>query len=897
MANPADAEFESAADADEASYSHIVLTTSTTNAADLEVTMAVHRALREAGYPVVRIVDTAARAGSGGAVQFRTNLPGGDQRRVLDCLALGLLEATRAASPSESAEPPMVTAQRLLSDFAGHAPVFAAFREYYSSMRWSSDQDRFAQALIEHGTDFDPEVLDRHMTPWELSQAADELGFPDDESTVVRTLTVRAALKRYPALDFRRLSDLTFAASDEGKRMTAVYAHICGMCQARRYGRRRIADELTAKGEIDPTPSIPLSRYPVIEALLVGETGLDAMRAGAIFGPEAAAALIVRSDSGAAHRAMREALCHRLPVELRPSDEDLGELGQKADTLRTIIREVRDRAADPVRREMLTTTLLAALDAYTGKGATAASVRTEALEALARGRHSRDGAEVRETVAMLLRACLASGDIRLSARAEEVIEAAVRDTAQEDPVGLSLVECMTVVLDALEMIEPGSSFSALGRAAHRVFGSVTVAARIATIAETKRDAARQRSTRPLLAAHYQVVTARSEASIKRAELRRDQLAAPAAELSAQARQATRTLEIDLLEWCLDQEAVSTWGTLAYRLFEEVVSRVSLNDPDARTIPADYKRLVAVAEDPRLPGGLRNRVLWRFYESWKSAGEPLNSELAGVVLDIYRIVLGPLDAIREVGPDDGQGLAVASALVAEHSNRIFRSAVDDVVPVLAEYANVIRARAWLIATGGYLGDGTTPRALTTVDEEVPTVDWRHKVLRNLESVARQLSSIEERYEKHLRLQTIRTDPIEYYTWMLEQFDVFWGGMGSEMSPGNQPDRDVRGLYEALREIREHGLVRPPDVGYPATFDPIADGALGTLLAECYRRMVIPREIQYNTTVWQRGLPFVHAALRMMPTSLAQRLAKDYAGTDFGRGVARYANPAGPQTEVL
>lgn len=127
-----------------------------------------------------------------------------------------------------------------------------------------------------------------------------------------------------------------------------------------------------------------------------------------------------------------------------------------------------------------------------------------------------------------------------------------------------------------------------------------------------------------------------------------------------------------------------------------------------------------------------------------------------------------------------------------------------------------------------------------------------------------------------MEAVANHPHEYYPWILKQFAPFWQRIQREVNSENRPTHEVMRLHRTLADDIAKLAIQQD---YTEGFDAVAEGHIDELLRTCYERMVVPHDIQYNTTVWQHGLPFTFQAIHYMPRTVFDQIVAKHAGSSF------------------
>ena len=419
-----------------------------------------------------------------------------------------------------------------------------------------------------------------------------------------------------------------------------------------------------------------------------------------------------------------------------------------------------------------------------------------------------------------------------------------------------------------------------------VFQDAEIGAQLRTLVENAIIALKMRNTMEYRLAleeirKYSFSTSSKEKSPEE-ELARsnlDALAEPIDHLEKELRESRSALILELLKK-LAESGLRVEDGDATQLFSGLVGRFEFSEYEMRQLPLAYYALVELAHHPNLAERQRNEILWRIQAQFEYLRENSRHVLVPVILDMYQIALGPVDAIPIPSGDIRHGMAAIVAIVSKHGRSIFQSATPDQLKVLAGYEYGIRKHIVEIAGLSSVDEITDGKELIVADASDSTI----QILRNLSNVLEELVSIREKYEQYLHIEAVKVSPHIYYPWLLDQFNPFWQKMHWEVGPGNLPSRDISELFRVLKDHVQHKLVYKRTEEYTEAFDAISEGHIDTLLLEGYQRMVVPHDIKDNGTVWREGLSFMHLAVAYMPPTLLARIVAKYPDTAFANYLA-------------
>ena len=880
-------------------FPHIIYELESNSPYDHALVLASYGVMIGAQFPIA--VDLEGRGSDVKAV-VRTGAAERRDQTVQSALFLGLTEATRRRmeAPAEAAgttQIPDVTEYRtqaravageLLDGLTSKRELMEEFRKYYGGLRWDTDQERFVRALFAYGTDFSPDFLEQNLTGNYLHTLVYRLkaGISYKETDKWDKSIPTEIFKRFPELDYRRLQDEKFRATPKGQKLLQEYTELCGDILAHQHKELEI--NITKDGRKVLRPQIPLSHHPIIEALVVDELSIDRPKPKYDFGPSDLIDIVLDSDSQPAHESLVRAINTRLPERHRRVFDGPDEFEHKHRNIRLVLKAYKEAFGDDQRHTLLRRDLARIMDAFTGEGEIATSVREENVawreESKSWGSKATDSSEVykiKDIVRDLIKYGITAPDPEIVARAEDLIAQYVPNNGQElarsDALALNRADLILVLIDALEEVSIGTQSAVFERTGSRVFGDESIGARFRELAATERQAIHMRNIPDVLLALRELGNYGHGKSPEEAEARRrfEELVRPADQLGEGQKQAKNQLVLDLLGQLTDSGVLAQGGEAA-GLFAGLVKRVEFSDYHMHALPVAYHALIELANNPNVTERQRNDILWQMQNQFEYIGSEAVHLLVPVVLDMHQVALGPVDAVRLPTKDTDYGLAAASSIVGKHGHEMFKSASQEQLETLANYGKAIRAHAERIATGAMLEDGEIDDAALDMAR---MQEWQKETMGNLRDVMRELQSIGEHYERYLRIEAVKVYPHVYYPWLLEQMVPFWQKMQWEVGPGNRPSRDIHELYRVLEDyIKNRLVIRKPEE-YTEDFDAVDEGHVDSLIREGYERMVVPHDIKYNTTVWQDGLSFMHAAVAYMPPALLERIKAKYPNTGF------------------
>ncbi len=851
---------------------------------DQASTWASYSAMKASEFPIVADIEDES---SERRVVIRTSSGNRNERAIQSAIFLGLTEATRRRiGQSEQGIESLVqeaqdVAGGLLTELTDRPRLYEAFRNYYGGLRWSTDQGKFVQTLFEHGTDFNSEFLDQSLRGNHVSNLLHhlDLDIPYDQRRDWYEAEPAEIFAKFPQLDYRRLEDESFAGSPEGQALKTAYAKLSGEMLTQRSAH---SSGFLYSNEQEPT--IPLARFPIIEALIVDEVSVDRPHAKYDFGPQDLTELILTSDSKPAHEALIASINARLPKELRQVFDGPDEFGHKHQLIRNLLRSYKATPLSDEGHDQLKQDLISVIDSYTGNGMTAESVRDENEAWRARGfdHDSLEVNKIKDIVKDLLIASIASADPDIIGRAEDLIAqyipAGRRRNSKEDVLALKRADLMLVLLDALNGVSLESRPEVFERLGTKIFRNDAIGRRLEEFAEVRIQSIQIRRSPEALQARNQLekygFSVKDDPKRQNDQDTYDRLIKPANQLDENLRTAKNQLLLNLLVQIAGPDNRGGNREIG-NAFRGLLKRVNFSLNHGRELPQEYTQLIDLAGFPTLSDSQRNDILWHFQEQFQYVSADATHLLVPVILDMYRIALGPIDAVHAPTRETDHGLSAIVSLVGKHGHELFKAASPEQLQTLTRYTEAIKEQVRQLAAGALLTDG---QLVENIDMEGLN-DWQKDTLRIYRHVLEELDIIEGYYDRYLRVEAAKVSPSVYYPLVLEQFAPFWQKMQWEVGPGNRPNPDIRALYEVLADHVRNKLVISGD--YPETFDAVEDGHLDTLLKEGYERMVVPHDIKYNGTVWREGLSFMSQAVSLMPESvLAQMIAK-YPNTPFAK----------------
>ena len=757
-------------------------------------------------------------------------------------------------------------ANRVLKQVTNDSEFFNTFKEYYSGIRWSTDQQKLVRDLFEQSAEYDEGYLEESLTGSDVSNVVYKLDMdiPYDKRRDWYSSSPDEIFAQTPELDYRRLRDKQFKDTSEGQALHDAYRRVIGSKQAEEYENHSPNRPKNA-GELIPKPVVPISRFPVIEALLVDGASFDGPKRKYDMGPQDETKIILDSDSTLAQWALVRNIKTRLPKERRHVFDGPSEFEHKRRAVSDFSRQFKSSYEEPVRSEQFKQHLLTIFEACIGQGTLAQDAIDEYNAEKASGRqYYSDTRRVKDIVNDVLSVTVASPHAR------NFIDRyfAYEETAEADnPVHLNQAELKLMLLDALTLVNPHSDpviFKELGA---KIFQDLAVADYIKYFAELKITADKIYYSPEVLRARQELSRfsiASSDDQMSEEHLRAkealDSAIAPANELSTQYHQDLNKLLLIQLNNLVTSGLMTDATRETTQLFEGLVKRVNFGDRlHMKELPPAYTKLLDLCEGGELSDRQKSTIIWKFAESVQYSDAETQALLMPAILDIYRVALGPVQEIR-MPSDDTSHLLSAVRHLAYNNRGLFKYATEEELLTLTQYKNSIAT----------LADRIQSNARRETNHS--------QTLRNLSDVLRVTNSIEELYSEHLHLQEVKVKPNVYYPWVIEKLMPLWHGMNWEVGPGNMPNSEIKDLHKVLKNHVKNLLVIK-EGEYPEDFDCFADGHLDSLLIECYNRMIVPHDIKYNGTVWKEGMSFMLNAVQAMPEPVLNQFKQTYPNSEF------------------
>lgn len=831
-------------------------------------------ALQRAGITVVGDYQTDAQAGVN-SVAMRASVQERRELITLSALAQGAASIARREVPgSTSANTTGAVIETAVRQIVDNPELYKQFQSYYGGLGWGVDQERFTQILFEYGTPYDRVLVEQSLSGSHVHKLIEDNGTAVDGSDwrEIFGKTAEELLQRFPQLDYRQLDDPAFVETPAGQQLAAGYARICGLLQAERH--KRYPPEITEEGTVTVRPIIPLSRFPVIEALMTEEALMSRPKAKYDFGRHDVVDLILCADSVPAQQAIVQAVTTRLPKEERYVWDGPDEFSHKLGVIRELAYAY-EHADDPGRKSAFKNMVLEVLDAYTGNGAMTHQLCAENSEngraGLRTDAHVRD---VKNIVINILAVGLASPD------ADEFLARALPNDEHSlatgvDPFALDRTDLAKVLFGALSKVGEGSYADVFERLGQKVFQDDHIATALQYAANLKIEAARKNRrpevmlARKVLQAFHWSIGEKTQEQLD-AEKDLDIASEPAEEAFGLAQETLNNVLIGHLTSMVENGSVRQLQPEDHhhKFFKELLGRISYGDMyTMRELPPAYHALMELGRSPLLAEDLKAGIVWKMAEETKYVNDSALRLLPTMIVDGYRVMLGEQGSLRLPSYHTASGLSALAAMA--HRTKIFKFATEEQLQTLKHYHTgmMLLGDRYLTAS---LADGQTGA------DEVRGADKEQA--HYLHSTLQEMSEIAGYYREFLYLEDVKEKPEVYYPWVLKELVPFWRKMQWEVSPGNRPTPDVSALYNTFKNLIDHSLVFQ-DAKYPENFDVFLDGNLDALIIEGYRQMVVPHDIKYVGAVYHEGLSFMLNAVLMMPEPVVQQFRDKY-GKDSG-----------------
>lgn len=556
------------------------------------------------------------------------------------------------AAEDDSNHPPIepqIRAQQLMDELTSNEKFFESFRLYITGLRWTTDLNNFVGFLFIHGTAFDAALLDERLEPRNITSLSYDLGLPPPPSIRDNNVPVLQILKEHPALDYRRLlNDPFFAQSPEGIRLASAYQRLCG----------QILHEDYKDSRTQVLPQIPLSKFPIVEALIIDDVKNYGPSPKYSFGANPWIEAIWQSDSDKAQDTLSSRINTRLPVGERNAFDGPTEFEFKRYAIRNL-RHTHDKEAPNNRaHNQLKKQLFSILAAYTSKGPIATSVREEDNHRIGEY-ENREVGEVKRIVSQILESLLVSGDPEEREIAETVmnyytlaqglempIEGQEEVLVKKDCLVLKKEEQQILLINALLTINENTDPSVFERMAINLFGPAN-AARLRQLAEKMIEG--MPYTFPLS----------EEVKQKRQENR-------------------NAMNLFLIEQLEEMSSADHSTRGGGSIFEDFVKKTYLPESGSRIASEEYQRLIVIGKNPNLTAWKKSAISYRITEQMKYRKFETPAELKQVLLDLLEIYLGPqtLPASGLVGYIEGNYPGHISEIVQINPENIQSLAEDE-----------------------------------------------------------------------------------------------------------------------------------------------------------------------------------------------------------------------------
>lgn len=717
-------------------YNTVIYKHESTIPSDKLLVVATTSAMQEAGFEIVADVDVD-RPELDRVVVIRSASENRKAQSVEKALFFGVMEATRRrleelkTTGGDYQQATHEIAREMVQTVVGKPRLLEAFYNFYGSWRDGVDQKKFVRALFIHGADFDPKFIDKNLRGGDLNTLVNYLGIdiPYDRRESWYEIPAKLILIKHRELDYRRLIDDRFRKSDKGQKLMQAYEYVQGDILARKY--ESYEPVITDTGE-ESEPVIPLSKHPVIEALIINEVLLDRPDRN---GPRMAVSIALDSDSKPAHQALVKNLTTRVPKGQIRVFEDPREFEYKRDRVSDILRKYQ-KAKNPKRRELLRDDILELMNAYTGDGVIAKSVREDYRSQVANRTEESwarsDSDIVKEIVVDMLSVAIASPDAELNKRAEDIIKkylpeqkgAVVRD---EDLLVLSREHLMLALIDAVDLVGKDSNLQLIESLGTLIFEDETVGAQLRNFAQMRMRIITERS-KPNVLKIFDRFRHSSRGHLTDVDLlkamKRDFLLT----------QVEKIANIQKQRKLTDGEA---W------MFECLIKRIKLGEYHMRNLPPEYYRMMALAKSGDLTERQISTIVWQIYESFKYLGEEAVPLMIKVVQDICESAFGPIDAVRFPTTETSHILGAAYFLVSEYGLKMFQSARQEDLQTLENYIN--RIREYIREYNKRIAENQPlPKGVLTPEQKMDASkqNWREDAMLNLLYVAQELEFIEQ-----------------------------------------------------------------------------------------------------------------------------------------------------------
>jgi hypothetical protein len=852
-----------------------------------EIIFATVSAMQEAGYPIS--IDNDNTPTETDSIISVNSLSNNKRDLVAEsALILGVAEATRRAELTNENDNSESTVKRILNTVIQDPEFNKQFNEYYSGLRWGTDQERFTRALFVHGTEYSREFLDENLTSADIQEYVyllePEFYVPYDERKKWRSLTTSQLLAQYPQWDYRKLDDEEFRHTQEGQTLQMNYVHIQGEILSKMHKNSSL--NINSKKEIVPLPLIPLSKHPVVEAIIINEVSTDVPKEKYFLGPKAVSEIIIQSDSIPAHNALVKNITTRLPRESKPFFFDgPNEFEFKRGRVLDILYQYK-RTKNYELRDILKNDILEILEQYSEHGNITSSLLNDYLLNTSEGSSSsiyrNEIQQANDILLDILTFSFVSPDIEITTKALEVVEDILNQNDIvsndiENPLSIGRERLALSLIDSLEFVDVNTNPHAVESFANLIFKDQEIACKLRRFVDTKLRIVSERESPEVLKAfdergrlHYfsSLIDESDEYII--ADKKYSELTDPINKLEQSLRTELNFFLFEQAEKLIYIQNKRVLTEEQNKLFSGLINRIEFGDYKMRSLPTEYYSLVELSKRDNLNQNQVSVIAWRLYENLKYINQDSTRLLVPVVLDMYEMAFGPLDKIDTPTNYTSRILSAVSYLIRENSREIFKSADLDSLNKLATYSQKINEYALEISRNHFLPD-------TIQRHSVEAENWRNETLRNLEHIVGTLRGIDSLYQDYLLIEAVKVKPNIYYPWVINKLKPLWNKMQWEVAEGNTPSNDIKRLYETIETYIRSKLVIQKE--YPEDFDVITQGNLASFLYQMYYQMVVPHDIKYNTTVWQEGLGFMHHAVAYMPEEIMNRIKIMFPNSDF------------------
>ncbi|MEK7648527.1 MAG: hypothetical protein AAB400_01280 [Patescibacteria group bacterium] len=760
------------------------------------------------------------------------------------------------------------TASAFLDDFFTKKKSSEAFFKYYSGLRWNSDQESFIYNLFCEGVEYSEEIVATYLSADSLRcRLLSSIGY--DEYKTLKDLTLNQLFEKFPQLDYKQLRDGEFAKSEKGKRLTSFYAQECGeiLAQQYKYSRRSV----DSQGNLIHRPLIPLSRHPIIEALICEELVADDPQSHSSFGPQKPTEIIIHSDSQRAHTALVNFLTRLLgreKISLFSSDER-SEINERYGIVKDLTHAYRDAQRNPNGREAIKNDLIEVLRTFTHPEFSAALALDDTR--VVRGQ---------EIVRDIVQLGITSGDPDFAGYCEEILMKYLEGKPENTcAFGIDQEVIQMLLIDALFQIDEHSDSLLIQRLAALAFQSHQTGTIFKELAALGIESSQIRH-RPevLLAAdrraHSSMLLEDKEGDSARQDY--DRIVAPATVLDKRFRTMRNAFLIQLLKDAVirnGKQGDSEPQSKSAMKFDEIHRRIRFMDYFATSVPDTYFDLVQLAEDSYASDEQKKGIVCCLGENFNHVVPRAAYLLIPVLKDIYRIILGTPEAMKTPTYDLASGMHAAVSIVNKNSS-MFKSLTQDDFELFEKYREALALKVQQLATNAVLPEKT---GNTGADH-----DHIQDTMMALGTLTNCLNAIRKYYEEYQHFESVKVEPHVYYPWILQQMLPFFSALQWEVGPGNRPNRLQLQLYELITKFLSDKKFE--EDAYPEGYDCIGEGGMDEILKNLYEIMVPNLDLQRSSSaVWQKGLPFLHSALSAMPEPLVGQIVEKHKDIPFAQYV--------------